>query len=205
MSNQPTQTLAGLPIPQKSPSAPNHVMDLFSMKGKVVSITGSSTGIGLTVAEAMCQAGADVCIWYNSHSSEETAKKFSEKYGVKCKAYKCKITDSKQVNDTVQQQKKEFGKIDAFIANAGVPWTGGPMIDLDDNDEMWHKVVDIDLNGVYYAAKAIGKVFKEQGHGSLVCTASMSGIIVNGMFRFFSFRSSDWDVSRRIVRLGPYI
>ncbi|ANB15773.1 Sps19p [Sugiyamaella lignohabitans] len=166
------------PLPREPPKLADNVLDLFSLKGKVASITGSSTGIGYAVAEAYAQAGADVAIWYNSHPSDDKAKALSEKYGVRAKAYKVSITDSEQVEAAIAQQKKDFGKIDVFVANAGVPWTAGPLIEPNDHKE-WHKVVDLDLNGVYYCAKAIGRIFKEQGHGSLVFTASMSGHIVN--------------------------
>ena len=81
------------PLPRPYPKLSNNVLDLFSLKGKVAAVSGSSTGIGYAVAEAYCQAGADVAIWYNSHPSEEKAKALSEKYGVKCKAYKVSITN----------------------------------------------------------------------------------------------------------------
>lgn len=180
MSSDAKTYATGLgPLPTPYPKLADNVLDLFSLKGKVASVTGSSTGIGYCVAEAFCQAGADVAIWYNSHSSEEKAAALSKKYGVKCRAYKVQITDPDDVERAVRTIKDDFGgKIDIFVANAGVPWTAGPLIDPPDHKE-WNKVVNLDLNGVYYCCKAIGKVFKEQGFGSLVMTASMSGHIVN--------------------------
>lgn len=168
--------LGPLPIPGPKP-VPN-ILDLFSLKGKVASITGSSTGIGYAVAEGFAQAGADVAIWYNSHNVDDKAKALAEKYGVKVKAYKVAVTDPKAVEEAIAQQIKDFGKIDVFVANAGVPWTAGPLIDTENDDE-WHKVINLDLNGVYYCAKYIGRHFREQGSGSFIATASMSGHIVN--------------------------
>lgn len=166
------------PLPRPGPKLADNVLDLFSLKGKVASVTGSSTGIGHVVAEAFAQAGADVCIWYNRHNAEATAEALAKKYNIKCKAYKVNIVDPDAVEAAIRQQHKDFGHIDVFVANAGVPWTAGPLIDAEGHKD-WEKVVNIDLNGVYYCAKAIGKIFREQGHGSMVFTSSMSGHIVN--------------------------
>ncbi|CAI5759370.1 unnamed protein product [Candida verbasci] len=167
------------PLPTKEPKIPNNILDAFSLKGKVASVTGSSGGIGWAVAEGYAQAGADVCIWYNSHPADDKAEYLEKTYGIKSKAYKCNINDPKLVEAVIFQQEKDFGKIDIFVANAGIAWTWGPEINVNDDFEKWRKVVDLDLNAVYYCAHAIGKIFREQGHGSLVITSSMSASIVN--------------------------
>ncbi|KAK9239097.1 hypothetical protein V1525DRAFT_356834 [Lipomyces kononenkoae] len=167
------------PLPMPQPKLADHVLDLFSLKGKVASITGSSSGIGYEVAYAFAQAGADVAIWYNGNPSAiAKAEKIAKECGVKCKAYKCAVTDSKEVEATIKQIYEDFGGLDIQVANAGIPWTSGPMIDVD-GDEDWDKVINVDLHGAYYTAKYTGQIFKKQGHGSLIFTASMSGHIVN--------------------------
>lgn len=176
----------GQKTPQPEPKLADHVMDLFSLKGKVASVTGASGGIGYEVAIAFAQAGADVAMWYNSNPEiAGEVDKLSKKYGVKVRAYKCSLTDGKEVEKTVEQIKEDFGgKIDIMVANAGVPWHKGALLDLakkdsDECDNEWRRVLDIDVNGVYNIAKSIGKIFKSQGHGSLILTASMSAHIVN--------------------------
>lgn len=178
MAAQGTLTTGLGPLPQPFPQLANNVLDLFSLKGKVASVTGSSTGIGWVVAEAFAQAGADVAVWYNSHDAREKAEGLAKKYGVRTKAYKVDLTSVGGVEEAIQQQVKDFGKIDVFVANAGVPWIKGPLIDQQDDKE-WEKVVNLDFNAVYRCCKAIGRVFKSQGSGSLIMTASMSGHIVN--------------------------
>ena len=165
-------------LPAQPPKISNNVMTLFSLKGKVASVTGSSGGIGYAVAEACAQAGADVAIWYNSKPSDEKAEHLAKTYGIKCKAYKCNVSDPADVEKTVLQIEKDFGRIDIFVANAGKPWTSGPAIDAEGLDS-WHEVVDLDFSGVFYCAKAAGKIFEKQGKGSLIRTASMCGHIVN--------------------------
>jgi len=159
------------------------VLDLFKLNGKVASITGSSSGIGLAVAEAFAQVGADIAIWYNSHDASDKAEAIAKKYGVKAKAYKANVSSEKEVTATFEQQVKDFGHIDIVVGNAGIPWTKGAFIDQPDNQH-FNDVVDVDLKGIAYLAKAAGRHFREQhektgAKGSLIFTSSMSGHIVN--------------------------
>lgn len=109
------------------------------------------------------------------------------------KAYQVNITDPKAVQQAVDDVVKDFnGRLDVFIANAGIPWTQGPMVD--GALEHYRDVVGIDLDGTFYCAKAAAAHWrrqKEEGtdlngnkltnftYGSFVATASMSGHIVN--------------------------
>ncbi|WPK26409.1 hypothetical protein PUMCH_003762 [Australozyma saopauloensis] len=166
------------PLPAKGPKTGKTIQELFSLKGKVASVTGSSSGIGWAVAEAYAQSGADVAIWYNSTPAEEKAKQLADKYGVRAKAYKCNISDYELVTKTINQIEEDFGALDVFVANAGVPWTSGKSHEVEGLGD-WQKIIDLDLSGVYYCAKAVGPIFKKNGHGSFIITASMSGHIVN--------------------------
>jgi len=101
-------------------------------------------------------------------------KELEEKYGVKVKAYKLDVGSYESVESFVNEVIKEFGKIDAFIANAGRTANSGI---LDGSVEDWNEVIATDLNGTFHCAKAVGHHFKERGTGSLVITASLSGHI----------------------------
>jgi len=159
---------------------PESLKDLFSLKGKVVVITGASgpRGMGIEAARGCAEMGADVAITYASRpqGGEKNAKELGETYGVKAKAYKCDIGSWDSVSTLVKDVIKEFGKIDAFIANAGRTADSGI---LDGSVEAWHEVIQTDLNGTFNCAKAVGAHFKERGTGSFVITASMSGHIAN--------------------------
>lgn len=157
----------------------SNVFDLFSLKGKVASISGSSGGIGYDVAEAFAQAGADVAIWYNSRDPSEKVKHLESSYGIKAKAYKVAINDYNAVESAIKQQISDFGKIDIFVANAGVIWEGGDNILDEEDNTAWDKVMKINVDGVYYCAKAVGRHFRERGTGNFIITGSMSGHIIN--------------------------
>ena len=150
---------------------------MFSMKGKVASVTGTGTGIGLETAKGLAEAEADVAIWCNSKPKAITrAKEIEAKYGVECKAYKCEVTDVAAVSATVDQIVADFGCIDAQIVNQGIPAKAGV---LEASIEDWHHVMDVDLNGALYFARATGFVFQKQGNGSLIFATSMSAHIIN--------------------------
>lgn len=166
-------------MPIEVPKAES-LKDLLSLKGKVVAVTGASgpTGIGIEAARGCAEMGADVAITYSSRpeGGEKNAKELGEKFGIKAKAYKCNVGDSDNVNEFVQSVIKDFGKIDVFIANAGRTADNGI---LDASVKDWQEVINTDLNGTFYCAKAVGHHFKERKTGSLVITASMSGHIAN--------------------------
>lgn len=109
-----------MPIPV--PKAES-LLDLFSMKGKVAVVTGASgpRGMGIEAARGLAEMGADLAITYSSRpeGGEKNAKELAKTYGVKVKAYKCDVGDYASVEKLVADVIKEFGKIDAFIANAG--------------------------------------------------------------------------------------
>ncbi|ETS76414.1 hypothetical protein PFICI_11801 [Pestalotiopsis fici W106-1] len=170
------------------------VFPLLSLKGRTAIVCGGGSGIGFAVVEAYAEAGANVAIWY--HSNNEAPKKadaIEREYGVKCRAYKIDVTMADDVETAVNEQIKEFnGRLDIFVANSGIPWTKGPVIE--GPLEHYRDVMSINPDGVFYCARAYGKVWKRQmctgtdvfgnklhnySYGSFIATASMSGHIVN--------------------------
>ena len=164
-----------IPVPKGESLA-----DLFNLKGRVVVVTGASgpKGMGIEAARGCAEMGADVVVTYGGRKEggEKNAKEISEKYGVKSTAYKLDVTDAKAVKAFVETVIKDYGKIDAFIANAGRTANSGV---VDGTFEAWDEVIQTDLNGVAYCAKAVGEHFKSRGTGSFIITASMSGHIAN--------------------------
>ncbi|ROT36073.1 L-xylulose reductase [Sodiomyces alkalinus F11] len=166
-------------MPIEIPKA-SSLLDLFSLKGKVVVVTGASgpRGMGIEAARGCAEMGADIAITYSSRKegADKNVAELQQQYGVKAKAYKCNISDYGSVEALVKDVLADFGKIDAFIANAGATADSGV---IDGSKEAWDHVIQIDLNGTAYCAKAVGAHFRERGTGSFVITSSMSGHIAN--------------------------
>lgn len=166
-------------MPQPVPQA-SRLLDLFSLKGKVVVITGASgpRGMGIEAARGCAEMGADIAITYSSRKegAEKNMAELTKDYGVKVKAYKTNVADYNECEKLVKDVIADFGKIDAFIANAGATADSGI---IDGSKEEWDRVINIDLNGTAYCAKAVGAHFKQRGKGSFVITSSMSGHIAN--------------------------
>lgn len=154
------------------------VLDRFSLKGKTAVISGASKGIGLQVARDFASAGANIGLWFHTaKNAEELVSSIQKEFGVKAKAYQVNVANPDEVKKAIDAASADLGGLDIVVANAGIPWTKGPA--LNNPVEEFTKIVDIDLNGPYYMAHAAGQIFKRQGHGSLIFTASMSGHIVN--------------------------
>ncbi|KAK1054319.1 hypothetical protein LTR74_015922 [Friedmanniomyces endolithicus] len=164
-------------FPRPTPKTPNNVFEQLSMKGKVVAITGASAGIGFAVAEAIAEAGGDLALWYNSNDAAIVkGEQLAKAHGVRVKAYKVEVTDAAKVEQTINEVVKDFGKLDVFVANAGMAISKA--ITETSLDE-YRKQMSVNVDGVFYCAKYAGAVFKHQGFGNLIITSSISAHIVN--------------------------
>ena len=189
--------------PAAKPVDGEKVLPLFSNKGKTAIVSGAGAGIGLSVAQALAESGANVAIWYNSNKKAlDRASEIASNYNVKCQAYQVNVTDAQAVQNAVDEIVKEFnGRLDIFVANSGVPWTQGGMVDgeLGAAVSAYRKVVSTDLDGTFYCARAAATHWKRQKEsgkdlegralegfvgGSFVATASMSGHIVSALMGF---------------------
>ena len=168
---------AGKRQPQPVPDTPEHVLQQFGMKGRVVAVNGAAAGIGYAVAEAMAEAGADVAMWYNTNSEAiSKAAALSEKLGIKAKAYQVPVTEPSKVEEAIRQVIEDFGKLDVFVANAGA---GNSKRVLHMTIDEYRALTSVNFDGVFYCAKYAGAVFEKQGFGNLIITSSISAHIVN--------------------------
>lgn len=118
-----------------------------------------------------------LALWYNSSSkADKLAAAIAQDFGVRVQAYKVDVRQYEAVEKAVDQVVQDFGRLDVMVANAGVPTKAGG---LDDKVEDWDRVRAIDFDGAYYCFRAAGLVFRKQGHGVGIATASMSGHAAN--------------------------
>ncbi|OAP54759.1 hypothetical protein AYL99_11207 [Fonsecaea erecta] len=160
-----------------APPTPENVFEQLSMKGRLVCITGASDGIGWAVAEAMAEAGANLALWYNTNDAARSkGAQLAAKHGVTVKAYQVEVSDPSRVQQAVEEVAGDFGRLDVFVANAGVA-ISKPI--LEQTVEEYRKQMAVNVDGVFFCAKYAGEVFKRQGRGNLIITSSMSAHIVN--------------------------
>ncbi|KAI7360385.1 putative NADP-dependent mannitol dehydrogenase [Hortaea werneckii] len=163
--------------PKPTPNTPENVFEQLSMKGKVVAITGAADGIGFAAAEAIAEAGGDLALWYRSNDAAiAKGDALAKKHGIKAKAYQVEVSDPEAVEENVEKVVQDFGKLDVFVANAGMA-ISKPI--TEQTVEEYKKQYAVNVDGVFYCAKFSGQVFKKQGFGNLIITSSISAHIVN--------------------------
>ncbi|PSJ55562.1 SDR family NAD(P)-dependent oxidoreductase [Kumtagia ephedrae] len=148
----------------------------FDLSGRWAFITGGGRGIGLCTAEALLEHGAGVVISDRDPAVLESGRAALAAKGFDVETVLLDVTDSAAVGRAAAEANARHG-IDILVANAGIAWPDTPGESM--SDEVWHKVVDVDLNGCYWSCREFGRAMLERGRGSIVTVGSMSGLISN--------------------------
>ncbi|MDI9541123.1 MAG: SDR family oxidoreductase [Bacillota bacterium] len=158
---------------------------MFNFKGRVVAITGASSGLGKQMAEGFAKLGANLVIMARRlERLEASAKEWSEKYGVEVLPVACDITDADSIANAVAKTKETFGHCEVIINNAGGErGTGTPLVDFKRED--WDFTVNLDLTSVFAVTKAFAGYMKEnieagnQTYGRVINISSIYGLVGN--------------------------
>lgn len=151
------------------------VESLFSLEGRVAVVTGGARGIGADTAELLAMAGADVAVVDVLFSDKTIA--CVESHGRRAQGYQADLTDEAAVNRLFADIARDFGRMDIVHNNAGIAFCQKAE---DMTFEEWRRVMAIDLDAVFLVARAAGRLMIQAGKGgSIINTASMSGMIVN--------------------------
>ncbi|NLA36929.1 MAG: SDR family oxidoreductase [Actinobacteria bacterium] len=149
-------------------------MTYFDLSGRTVVVTGGNGGIGLGIAEALADAGADIAIWARNEEKNAAAVESVRALGRRCEAFVCDVADPAQVDAAMADTLDAFGTIDSMFANAGT-YGGAPF--LEQTLEGWRRVTSVNLDGVFLTLQAAARHLVERGEGgSLVAVASTSAI-----------------------------
>ena len=148
----------------------------FDLTGKVALITGGNSGIGLGIARAVAQAGADIAIWGTNAKKNAAAKAELEQTGRKVLALECDVGEEQAVDRAFAQTVETLGRVDGCFANAGVSGRGTASF-LEMSSEEWRRVLRVNLDGAFYTLRAAARHMVERGGGgALVGTASLAAI-----------------------------
>lgn len=122
-------------------------------------------------------ANDQVALIYNTtRNADALAAEIASENKVKARAYKADVSDQQEIERTVQQIAKDYGRLDIIVVNSGIT-SHKPAEDY--TTEEWSKIMKVNLDGAFYTAQAAAKIFKEQGYGNVIFTASVSASLVN--------------------------
>ena len=152
------------------------VLDLFHLDGKVVIVTGASSGLGVSFAQGFAEAGADVVLGARRVEKMTGTAALVEQAGRRVCTRKTDVADPDQCQQLVDAAMAEFGRVDVLINNAGVG-TAVPATRETANE--FRSVVDVNLHGSYWMAQACGRVM--QPGSSIINIASVLGLTTAGL------------------------
>ncbi len=158
-----------------------HIKELFDLTGKTAIVTGGSRGIGVEMAEALAEAGANLMLCARrAEWLDETLADFRGR-GFAAEGKVADVAKPEDVEAVVEETVRRFGAVDVLINNAGISWGAMPE---DMPLEKWQKVLDVNLTGCFLMAQACGREMLKRGGGSIINIASISGLksSANGPF-----------------------
>lgn len=152
-------------------------LELFNLKGMTAVVTGAARGIGFAAADALSEAGATVILTdMNGAAAMEAAEALRAK-GRKADCETLDVTDPRAIEAAHAAIVAKHDRVDILVNNAGIAISNRPAETMD--DQTWLKVIDVNLNGVFWCCRTFGKAMLDQGGGNIVNVGSMSAEIVN--------------------------
>ena len=146
-------------------------MNKFNLSNRVAIITGGAQGFGLAISERFIQSDAKVIIWdVDKKAAEAALKKINSK---NCIYQIVDVTNFEEIKKNLIDIESNYGKIDIFINNAGI--TGMNTTVAEYPLEEWNKVIDLNLNAVFYCCKAVVPFMLKNNYGRIVNIASIAG------------------------------
>jgi NAD(P)-dependent dehydrogenase (short-subunit alcohol dehydrogenase family) len=150
----------------------------FDLSGKVALVTGGNGGIGLGMAEALAQAGADVVIWGTNEAKNTAAGKKLAAYGKRVASRRVDVSKEAEVVEGMKAAIETMGRVDCVIANAGIGG-GAPIQEM--TTELFRRVHAVNEDGVMWTFREAAKHMIDRAkagdaNGSLVVVASTAGI-----------------------------
>ena len=151
-------------------------MGPFDLSGRVAFVTGAGRGIGREVVRTLARAGADIVAADIDPMTAEEAAAEIRGLGRRSVSIEVDVTDPAAVDAAVEQAIREIGRIDILVNVAGI-CRNAPAESMSDED--WRDVLAVNLDGLYWCCRAVGRHMLARGSGSIVNIASLSGSVVD--------------------------
>lgn len=139
---------------------------------KTALVTGGAKGIGSAICRTLAKDGYKIAINYNSSQNEAVDLKNELSAITEVEIFKADVSDSKQVREMFSEIEKVFGGVDVLVNNAGI---AGQMLFTDITDEMWQKMINVNLSGAFYCCREALKFMINKKSGRIINIASMWG------------------------------
>lgn len=160
---------------------------MFNYNGRVVVVSGASSGLGKQMARAFAKQGANLVITARRIEKLEELANEIKALGVDCLPIKCDVTNVDEVNEAARVAEEHFGKVDVLVNCAGSAKNAGV---LDMTDEEWDFTIDTDMNSVFYVTRAFGNIMKKNHYGRIINIASMYGMVGNMAMGTIAYHTS---------------
>jgi len=144
----------------------------FDFTGRTAIVTGGGSGIGAAICQQLARDGATVIV---ADMNEESAREVASAIGDKAHAFKVDTSNPEQVAAMVAFAKEQTGALHHIVNNAGIGGVPGPLGEYPLED--WHKVIDVNLHGVFYGMRYAIPEILAAGGGSIVNMASILGSV----------------------------
>ena len=169
---------------------------MFNYAGKVVAITGASSGLGKQMAEGYAQCGADLVLMARRvERLEASAAEWEAKYGVKVLPVACDVTSTESITNALKAVDEAFGHVEVIVNDAGGErGTGTPLVDYDKDD--WQFTLNLDLTSVFEVTKIFAGYMKKnieagkQAYGRVINIASIYGLVGNTAIPTIAYHST---------------
>jgi 2-deoxy-D-gluconate 3-dehydrogenase len=146
----------------------NWLESQFSLKGKTALVTGSSKGIGASIAQAFANAGADIVLAGRTEESLEMTQRAIENVGRKVTLLLCDVSSPEAITEAFKNISDL--RVDVLVNNAGsISRAPAAEVQMDD----WNRIIDTNLNSVFQISQACGRAMIAQGHGTIINIASL--------------------------------
>ncbi len=142
----------------------------FDLSGRTALVIGAAGDLGRHQALGLARAGADVAIADLNEEGLASLRLEIEKQGRKARHYALNVTDADAMDAMVSSVAAEFGEIHILVNSAGITRRGASE---DYDQELFERILDINLNGTFYACQAVGKIMIQRGGGRIINMGSI--------------------------------
>jgi len=146
----------------------------FMLKGKTALVTGSTSGIGLAIAEALAQQGAHIVL--NGFGDAETPKARIEALGVRAEYHGADMSKPDQIQDMMKFAASKFGRVDVLVNNAGIQHVAKVE---DFPPERWDAIIAINLSSAFHTTRLAIPAMREANWGRIINVASAHGLVAS--------------------------